>query len=194
MNGVNFSADRRRRINLPLAAFITSHARTRLWKQLHLLGDRVIYHDTDSVIYTHNPNMYNIPEGHYLGEWMCETGGVPITKFASTGPKCYAYVTADGKEHCKIKGITMSEQNGKLINFNSMKDLILKKQESITTENQLFKWERGKGKKPGAIYTGTMTKDFKVTYTKGVVDPDTKKVYPIGGEPQNYPDHCQLWH
>lgn len=59
---------------------------------MNKLGDRVLYHDTDSIIYEYNRNLYNIPEGRYLGEWECETGGNPIIKFTSIGPKSYAYV------------------------------------------------------------------------------------------------------
>lgn len=60
------------------------------------LGARVLYHDTDSIIYENRLGAFNIPDGRYLGEWECETGGSPIIKFVSIGPKCYAYETADG--------------------------------------------------------------------------------------------------
>ena len=37
--------------NIAIAAITTSHARLRLLKMLNFLGDRVLYCDTDSVIY-----------------------------------------------------------------------------------------------------------------------------------------------
>ena len=41
--------------NLAIAALTTSHARLRLLKMLRQLDDRVLYYDTDSVIYTSRP-------------------------------------------------------------------------------------------------------------------------------------------
>lgn len=77
--------------NVAIAAFVTAHARMRLWKEMHKLGERVVYHDTDSVIYEYMPDEYNIPSGKYLGEWEDECGGKPIVAFVSSGPKTYSY-------------------------------------------------------------------------------------------------------
>lgn len=57
---------------------ITSWARVVLTEQLLKLGDRVLYHDTDSIVYEHRPGEYDIPEGYYLGEWEDETPGKVI--------------------------------------------------------------------------------------------------------------------
>lgn len=118
---MDMSPQRRKRIWLAGAVFVTANARTRLLKEMTPLGDRVLYHDTDSIIYEHDPEKYNIPEGRYLGEWECETGGIPIVKFVSIGPKCYAYVTADGKTVCKVKGVTLNSHNDAILNYESMK-------------------------------------------------------------------------
>ncbi len=53
--GDNMGHTRRGKINLAVAAFITSHARMRLWTELNKLDTRVLYHDTDSIIYEHDP-------------------------------------------------------------------------------------------------------------------------------------------
>lgn len=82
---VNLSA------NVSVAAFVTAFGALRLWTEMNKLGQRVLYHDTDSIIYERDPHGYNIPLGQYLGEWECETGGLPIVDFVSTGPKTYAY-------------------------------------------------------------------------------------------------------
>ena len=56
--------------NLMLASFITAGGRLRLYEHLSKLGDRVLYHDTDSIIYERKPGMYNIPVGTgKIGEW-----------------------------------------------------------------------------------------------------------------------------
>jgi hypothetical protein len=172
--------------NIALAAMVTSHARCRLWKELHKLGDRVLYHDTDSIIYEHRPNEYNIPEGRYLGEWEDETDGRPIVKFVSTGPKCYSYgvLKSDNTiaESTKIKGITLTCENSDLINFESMKKIVTGELDSIETRILNFKYNR----RLGELTTSDMIKQFIYTYEKGFVDrhnPNTDwKVYPFGYE------------
>lgn len=170
----------RERTNMAIAAMVTSHARCRLWKELNKLGTRVLYHDTDSIIYEHNPNAYNIPEGRYLGEWEDETDGLPIVKFVSTGPKCYSYCVQleDGslKYDTKLKGITQNAQNSDRINYESMKKLVENKIDSIAADCLLFKYDRDRGQ----MHTKTTIKLFKKTYEKGYVDENTWKVYPFG--------------
>lgn len=53
--------------NIFLASFTTSWARLHLYDVLDRLGDRVVYHDTDSVVYISRPGEYNPPLGDYLG-------------------------------------------------------------------------------------------------------------------------------
>ena len=75
--------------NLMLAAFVTANARLRLFKCLDILGDRVIYHDTDSIVYEYNKNLVNIPTGHDLGEW--EEECTHMTLWAALAAKTYAF-------------------------------------------------------------------------------------------------------
>ncbi len=168
--------------NIALAAMVTSHARCRLWDELNKLGSRVLYHDTDSIIYERDPQGYNIPEGRYLGEWECETGGLPITKFVSTGPKCYSYVVEkpDGsiKAETKIKGITLHSENSKLINFASMRDLVLGNVETIVTKCLSFAYSR----QSGEMVTRDVIKLYRETYAKGHIDRRSHLVYPYGWE------------
>jgi hypothetical protein len=168
--------------NIAVAAMVTSHARCRLWTELNKLGDRVLYHDTDSIVYEHRPNEYNIPEGRYLGEWECETGGRPIIGFVSTGPKCYSYIVQneDGstESHTKVKGITLNHTNEQRINFDSMKQLVEDDTDKILAQCTMFKYDRVQG----TMITQMMIKEFKKTYEKGFVDPRTWKVYPFGYE------------
>lgn len=168
--------------NIAVAAMITSHARIRLWRELNKLGDRVLYHDTDSIIYEHNPALYNIPEGRYLGEWENEfPPHIKVTKFASTGPKCYTLVTQDSNtgqlaECVKVKGITLNCTNADLINFQTMKELVTGELDKVLAKCLLFKYDRQK-----SIMSSTIAlKQFIKTYNKGDVNPVDWKVYPFG--------------
>ena len=173
---------RRARTNIAIASMVTSHARVRLWTELNKLGDRVLYHDTDSIIYEHHPQEYNIPEGKYLGEWEDETGGQPIIAFTSTGPKCYSYITQapDGstKSCTKVKGISLNADNAARIHFDSMKQLVVDEEDIILTSCLMFEYDRQKG----TMITRNTVKEFKKTYAKGFIDQSDWKVYPFGWE------------
>ena len=177
-----FARERRGKRNIAIASMVTSHARCRLWNELNKLGDRVLYFDTDSIIYEYDPNLYNIPEGRYLGEWEDETGGCPIIKFVSTGPKCYSYCVkmSDGslKYFTKVKGITLNYENNEKINYDSMKMLVKNELDSIDTKCLSFDYSRRFGK----LVTRDIIKSFKKTYNKGYVDPMNFKVKPFGWE------------
>ncbi|KAJ8028056.1 hypothetical protein HOLleu_30183 [Holothuria leucospilota] len=56
------------RVNGSIAAFTTCHARLRLYEVLQRLGERVLYYDTDSVIYISKPGEWDPPIGDYLGD------------------------------------------------------------------------------------------------------------------------------
>jgi hypothetical protein len=79
------------------AAMIASYGRLKLYEELEQLQDRVLYFDTDSIIFVERPGCYNPPTGEFLGEWKNELKtGDHIVTFVSAGPKNYAYITAKG--------------------------------------------------------------------------------------------------
>ena len=53
--------------NVFLATYTTCWARLKLYEVLDRIGDRVLYYDTDSVIYVSRPGLYDPPLGDYLG-------------------------------------------------------------------------------------------------------------------------------
>jgi hypothetical protein len=111
--------------NIYLATFTTCWARLKLHSVLEPLNRRVLYYDTDSVIYVSKPVEYDPPLGDYLGKLTDELDrGEHIVKFVSGGPKNYAYRTNTGKETCKVRGFTLNYTNSKLINFNSVRTLV----------------------------------------------------------------------
>ena len=100
-------AEQNNKVNVVIAAFTTAYARLKLYDLLDLLQERVLYYDTDSVIYIHKPNQSDPPLGNYLGDLTDELNGDYITSFVSRGPKNYAYRTKNGKTDTKIRGITL---------------------------------------------------------------------------------------
>jgi hypothetical protein len=162
--------------SIAIASSVTACATMRLYKELRLLKQRVLYCDTDSVIYEHDPDKYNIPDGEFLGEWECETDGLPITEFVSTGPKSYAYKVEGKVKDCKMKGITLNWENCKDVNFNNLKKLVDKDTPKLTTKQNI---RFDKNSKKG-ITTFQMTKDIQFTMDKRIVN--EYWTYPFGYE------------
>ncbi|XP_074653614.1 uncharacterized protein LOC141907771 [Tubulanus polymorphus] len=121
--------------NVVLAAFTTAHARLKLYSYIEPLDSRVLYMDTDSVIYIAKPGMYDPPTGIFLGDMTDELEGdygvgSYITEFVSGGAKNYAYKVKSTKYNtektvCKVKGICLNFRNSQLINFDSMRDIVV---------------------------------------------------------------------
>lgn len=84
------------------------------------------------------------PTGNFLGDMTDELEsygrGSFIEAFVSGGPKFYAYVvqTADGHRHeiCKIKGIKLNFENSRLLNFSSIKDLLISREREEEEEEK----------------------------------------------------------
>ena len=106
--------------NIYLAKFTTCWARLKLYSELQKLNRRVLYYNTDSVIYVNRPGQYDPHLGDYLGELTDELKGEHIVEFVSGGPNNYAYKTNKNKETCKVRGFTLNYTNSQLINFESV--------------------------------------------------------------------------
>ncbi|GBL63111.1 hypothetical protein AVEN_107139-1 [Araneus ventricosus] len=76
--------------NVYLAAFTTAHSRLKLYREIEMLGEAVLYYDTDSIIYASHGKNY--PEiGDFLGDFTDDLEGDAIVKFVSgKGKKCYS--------------------------------------------------------------------------------------------------------
>jgi hypothetical protein len=189
--------------NLGLGASVTASARTRLHKELNKLGDRVIYCLTDSCVYEHDPNKYNIPEGYYLGEWESETPNL-IHEWVSAGAKSYGYKYLDKEDKEKIelkqKGVTLNvgntEDNGTYydenlqrnvsmgVSFESMKQLVLHKVGIKTKCNTRFQ------QKKDGIYTDIIDKRIEFTADKREKHGNTSYPYGYKGIKRNYLSVC----
>ena len=160
------------KVNIVIAAFTTAYARLKLYDLLDLLQERVLYYDTDSVIYVHEPSKSDPPLGDYLGDLTDELDvGDYITTFISGGPKNYAYDTNSGKSETKIRGITLNYDVTKKINMDVMRHLVDShvnghNEEKVTVVNP-HKITRDKKEKN--IVTKKMKKDYRIVYNKRVI-------------------------
>ena len=150
--------------NVIIAAFTTSYARLRLYEMLDKLGDKVVYYDTDSIIYIDDGNEI-IKSGCMLGEWTDELNGDHIKEFISTGPKSYAYRTSREKIVCKVKGFTLNYKNSQKLNINSMLDVLNNEVENIILEYNQIK----KNRKTHTLTNTNIQKKFKLDYDKRII-------------------------
>ena len=110
--------------NVIILAFVTSQARLNLYSVLHPLDKRVLYFDTDTVIYIHrlelwNPTIIN----NRLGEWTDEVSHGQIMSCVGRGPKNYGYEFFDKQKGdiystVKVKGVTLDYSTSQLIYFD----------------------------------------------------------------------------
>ena len=167
--------------NVVIAAFTTAYARLKLYDLLDQLQKQVLYYDTDSVIYVHEPGKPDPPLGDYLGDLTDELDGDYITEFMAGGPKNYAYVTSQGKNGTKIRGITLDHAALKKLNPSTMRFLVQAhaKQhvKAKVTVDMPFKITRDKKNKK--IFTKKMKKDYQIVYNKRVIT-DNYETVPYG--------------
>ena len=127
-----------KKTNVALCAMITSNARLRLYEELEKLGDRVVYCDTDSIIYEYDKSKYNTTTGKMLGDWEAEgEEDHKMIEFVGIAPKAYSYRLETDEEEIKSKGVSMTIENQKKITFDSYKRLI-DNQQSIKTNMMDF--------------------------------------------------------
>ena len=70
--------------NIYIVCFTTSHARLMLYNKLDYLKEKVLYFDTDSIIYA-SDGTKSVKTGDMLGDMTDELSGKGITNFVSTG-------------------------------------------------------------------------------------------------------------
>ena len=164
-------AEQNDKVNVVIAAFTTTYARLKLYDLLDVLQDRVLYYDTDSVIYVHKPGEPDPPLGNYLGDLTDELNGDYITSFVSGGPKNYAYRTKNGKTVAKIRGITLDYAATGKLNHAVVRALVHLhvncETEGKVTVDIPFKITRDKKEKN--IVTKKMKKDYRLVYDKRAI-------------------------
>ena len=159
--------------------FVTAHGRLDLYKEMEKLGDRLLYVDTDSLFYRWKPKQYKPVLGRFLGDLTNELkSGEFITCFISAGPKNYSYITNKSKENITVKGFRLSHSVQKHINFESVKNMVLKDQNKIIRVSQL-KFSRSKT--DWSVTTSSIDKDYGFCYDKRIILSDLSTI-PYGYE------------
>lgn len=109
---------------IPAGCYVPAYGRLTLLREMDKLGDRVLYHDTDSIIYIDDPTQYNIPRSDIWGSW--DEEGISkkgIDAFVSLGPKSYA-IKAGIDEIIKLKGLSVKYSHRNMITFDSISNFI----------------------------------------------------------------------
>ena len=170
-------------LNIFIACF--RWARLKLYEQLNALKERVLYFDTDSVIFKASGE--DKPElGEYLDDFKNELSeGDIITEFASGGPKNYGYQTKKGKQECKVRGISLNSQGSKQLNFLVLKQNVLDDIQRPLTEGArqtmvIKPYHIVRQSKDYSIQIEEQKKQYQLVYSKRVIDPHTFKTYPYG--------------
>ena len=173
-------------LNIFVACFTTCWARLRLYEALDLLQERVLYFDTDSVVFTSLPGQVKPQLGNYLGDFKDELSeGDHIDEFASGSPKNYGYLTKKGKQECKVRGISLNSEDSKQLNFPVLRqnvlDDILKPLETGARQTIVIKpYHIVRNSKAYSIETVPQTKKYQLGFSKRVVDPETFMNFPYG--------------
>jgi len=159
--------------NVVIAAFVTCYARLKLLNLLTKLGERVLYFDTDSVIYVSIPGEWDPEIGDYLGELTNELAdGDFIVEGVFPGPKNYAFVTNEKETVCKVKGFSLNYKASMKVNFESMKEMILSEIENdnfeITVDQSVIKRNR----KNWEICSAVVSKVYTHVYDKRILKED----------------------
>ena len=121
--------------NIFIASYTTSHARLALYRKLDYLNDKVLYYDTDSIIYI-DDGKKSIKTGDMLGDMTDEFEGKAITNFVSTGPKSYSFIYGNNEQKSAIKGFTLNHENNSLLNHDSLSKIVRKQIREIAIVNK----------------------------------------------------------
>ena len=172
-------------LNIFVACFTTCWARLRLYAALEQLQQRVLYYDTDSVIYYTSERQDDPDLGDYLGDFTSELDKDDyILEFVSGGPKNYGYQTQNGHVECKVRGFRLNSEGKSQLNYEVMKNNVIDELQKPllrpreTTVYNTHHIVRNPHKYQ--LYTFSQKKDYKLVYDKRVLDPVTFQTYPYG--------------
>ena len=177
--------------NVTIAAFCTSWARLKLWSVMQKLGKRVLYHDTDSIIFSVKDGEYVPPLGTYLGqltdeltckELSCKKQGCSghwIEEFVSCGPKNYSFRVNTGEIIGKVRGFSLNYKSSLILNFESMKEALVAWKRNEKKELVTVKTELVRDKYKPKVFNRFISKHYGVVYDKRKVLPDFTSI-PFG--------------
>ena len=176
-------------LNIFVACFTTCWARLKLYDTLDILQERVLYKDTDSVVFLSAQGMPEPPLGDYLGDFKDELSPDNyIVEFASGGPKNYGYKTHKGKEDYKVRGITLNRLGKRYVNFEVLKNNVLEDLTSPLESGEAritampIPYKIVRNAQEYQLPTTAQQKKYKLVYNKRVVNPHTFQTFPYGYE------------
>ena len=107
------------------------------------------------------------PLGNYLGDLTDELEhGDFIQAFVSAGPKNYTYKTNQGKTVCKVRGITLHHNALKVVNHDTLQELVQSKEEKEELVRESHKSVRDT--KTKQILSKPQVKRYPVVYNKRI--------------------------
>ena len=154
-------------------------------EDIPVLGERVLYYDTDSVIYLEEDGQPNPVLGDYLGDFTSELEEDDhIVEFVSGCPKNYGYQTKNGHVECKVGGFRLNSEGKTQLNYDVMRQNVLdeiQKPQKDPRQTQVVKTHQiVRDAKTYELYTFPDYKRYQLVYDKRVVDPTTFHTYPYG--------------
>jgi hypothetical protein len=151
-----------------VAVFTTAHARLNLLRVMEPLDRRVIYYDTDSIVYESRHGDPEPPTGSFLGELTHELKpGDYIVEFFSGGPKNYGYKTKSGKVVQKHKGITLTANVLQQLTFDAARQMVLNRTAGEVLQVDLRQIRRERH--ATALRTVELRKKYQFFYDKRVI-------------------------
>jgi hypothetical protein len=165
---------------LPVAIFVPMYGQMYLYNALHIVGDRALYVDTDSIIYKGLDGPL-IPTGNCPGDWENEPG--EIIEFVALAPKSYGLKYADGTSDYKTKGVGLKRAHKNILNFDIAVQMVKGEIDYKCLPQMDFK-----GKTAQNLETWKPLKivRFNPHEGKGNYDRGNFRVYPFGF------DHCSI--
>lgn len=172
-----------RNLSLITGAYTTAQARLLLYEELSKIGERMLYCDTDSIIYVetiNNPHEYKPKIGTNVGDLTDEiNSNAMITEFCSVGPKSYSLrldVTEDNviekKEISKLKGFICTTASKENLSFENYKKMIFgccNDDGAIDKHTIISKTNNINRRKYFNVVTVEQQKRFGFTYDKRIV-------------------------
>ena len=172
-------------LNIFAACFTTCWARLRLYAALEQLQQRVLYYDTDSIVFLQDEGQRNPVLGNHLGEFTSELDDDDyIVQFVSGGPKNYGYQTHKGKVECKVRGFRLNSEGKTQLNYKVIRQNVLdeiQKPLQKPRQTQVIKTHQiVRDPQTYQLYTFPDYKRYQLVYDKRVVDSISFQTYPYG--------------